>query len=125
MVALTKGQAGKVWLTLSEKATLDNPNFLFIATHKTTKQDVKVVLKAADDLSPATSRFNAWEISSDAFEDAKAGQYDYMVYEQESDDNTDPAQAGAVVEIGLMDLYSETPEVERVIRETSQTFTVR
>lgn len=88
-------------LTLTELATLTEPNFLFAFTHVVTKDVVAFVKTTADDESNYADRYNQFTIDpSTVFAGMQPGEWHYAVYEQESADNLDPALATGLLETG-------------------------
>lgn len=91
-------------MTLKEKATLSNPNYLFIFTGVQEEKDYAVILT---DTSSYTDRYNQFTLTEGPAGDVDFkydGEYDYVVYEQSSPTNIDPDQATGEVERGVMRL---------------------
>lgn len=107
MLQLTKGQTDeKIVVTLNELKTLDDPFYLFVFTHVTTKEVVSFVV--GEDESEYPERYNQFDINTEAlFEESTYGEWHYEVYEQNSDTNTDTSLTTGLVEIGKMRLFSE------------------
>lgn len=103
MIQLVKGINKNVVLTLTEFTTLVDEYYLFVFLHVTTKQIVSFVLPMSDDLSTHQWRYNEFLIAASHFNDAPVGKYQYHIYEQTSDINTDPTGL-TLVETGKMDL---------------------
>lgn len=90
-------------VTLTERVSINNPYFLFVFEHVTTKQVFKFVLNSANDLSAYPDRFNQFQINVPTLmPSAPEGDYRYSVYEQSSSSNTDVALTGALLEVGQM-----------------------
>jgi hypothetical protein len=112
MQRLVRGATSNIVVTLFEKTTLEDPNYLFVFTHTTDKQEVKFIKGSADELSLFPERFNEYEVSSTLFENKSAGQWLYQVYEQASAVNL--ITTGLTeVENGRMDLVTDD-ELERL-----------
>lgn len=106
MLELHTGQSGeKIIVTLTELATLDSPNYLFVFEHVLTKAIIAFV--AGADESLFTYRFNQFDIDTSVlFLDKPSGEWHYRAYEQASDSNTDPDLAlQPALEFGKMLLY--------------------
>jgi hypothetical protein len=96
-------------LTLTETASISDPNFLFVFTHVLTKEKVKFVKATSQDESSYTTRYNQFTIDpSVVFLDAPIGEWHYKVYEQVSSTNTDEDLTGDILEYGKMILDRET-----------------
>ena len=118
MIRLTKGETQSVYLTLTEKATLNNPYWLFEFISKDTGNKTYVL---ADDFSGNTARFNSFTFSEGSTATASggftldAGTYDYQVWETQYQ-SFDTASASNIVEIGLMTIVGTvsnyTPEYD-------------
>lgn len=77
----------RIVVTLEEDRTIDNPWYHFAFTHIATKEVVRFAIEATADLSSYKRRFNEFEVNTSVlFEDAKAGQYTYDVYEAATDE---------------------------------------
>lgn len=104
MIVLYKYDAQEIYLTLTEKQELSNPNYLFVFKSRSTNQEVKFVLLNVDDMSLHKSRYNKFHISvNDYFLNEQTGDYTYSVYEQTSTTNIDPNNLH-LLENGLMQL---------------------
>lgn len=82
-------------LTLTELSTLVNPIYLLVFVCDMTRDVQAIVLP---DMSNRKGRYNLFELSGTFFNNE--GWHSYTVYEQESEDNTDPAQTTGIVERG-------------------------
>ena len=103
MIRLTKGETETIYLTLSEKQTITDANFLCVFQSRSTNEKVKFILLNADDNSNFKARYNEFEIVVNThFSNKEEGWYKYTIYEQASSSNLVEANAGAVVETGLM-----------------------
>lgn len=109
MILLKKGQsAEQIVVTLTEKRTLEDGNYLFVFTHVLTRSVVNKIYSFLSDASAFTDRFNQFEIDTDTvFSDQPIGQWNYDVYEQVSGVNTDVTGL-MKVETGIMQLKPET-----------------
>lgn len=77
----------RIVLTLEEDRTIDSPWYHFVFTHIATKKEVRFAVDAASDMSSYKRRFNEFQINTAVlFEDARAGQYSYDVYEAATDE---------------------------------------
>lgn len=96
-------------LTLTEKATLQAPYYLFVFTHVTTKEVVAFIKSFVEDESAYQRRYNQFTINpSVVFADTQPGEWHYRVFEQESAVNEDPDSSGAVLEYGKLMLKRAT-----------------
>jgi hypothetical protein len=123
MIQLTKGVTEFIYITLTEKQTLTNPNYLFVFKNRSTNNDVKFVLLNAADVSTHKERYNKFSIKVDKYFSSKPkGQYSYSVYEQTSTSNQDTTGLNEL-ESGIMWLN----DAENVYTEyqTNDTFKVR
>lgn len=115
MLNLTKGQVSEnIIVTLTEKATLDEPYYLFIFVHTLTKQEVTKIFAPADDESDYPDRYNKFTIDTSVLFPAATspvGEWLYEAYEQESAVNVDPTLATSLVESGKLILYPATADV--------------
>jgi hypothetical protein len=123
MLQLTKGQTQNIILTLTEKQTLTNPNYLFVFENRSTNTDIKFVKLNNTDISPYKDRYNEFSIVVNSyFNTALNGQYTYTIYEQTSTTNTDPTGLN-LLESGIMELSGTT--ISFTEYETTSTFTIR
>jgi hypothetical protein len=103
MIKLTKGNTETLILTLKEKQTILDANFLMVFQSRTTNDKVKFVFVNSADQSLYQDRYNQFSLVVNTyFANVEEGWYTYKVYEQASTSNTNEANAGAVVETGLM-----------------------
>ena len=92
-------------LTLKEKQTLTNPNYLFYFKSRGTNQEVAFVVLNTADTSGYKDRFNEFTIDvNDYFQDSPEGDWEYKIYEQTSTSNVDPDLATNLLEVGIMRL---------------------
>jgi len=103
MIQLIKGQNKNVVLTLTEFTTLVDAYYLFVFMHVTTKQIINIILPMSADISTHQWRYNEFEFAASYFDDSPVGKYQYHIYEQESDTNTNTTGL-TLVETGKMDL---------------------
>lgn len=102
MILLTKGTASTMILTLAEKQTITDANFLFVFTSRITNEQVKFVLVTSSDVSTNKTRWNEFEITVNTYFNSHGeGWWLYEIYEQESTTNTDPTGLD-MVESGVM-----------------------
>lgn len=111
MIVLTKATAtSNISLTLTEKVTISNPNFLFEFINDAS--NVKYYVISAD-TSSYTERYNQFEITEGASDPTNGslilgleGFYTYNIYEQASSTNLDPTGL-TIVETGKMKLLGD------------------
>jgi len=109
MLQITKGETKNWYLTLTEKVTVSPVYFLFSFTHRLTYTKTNVLLT---DISSYPERYNKFTVIEGTTFDIYSGEYDYKVYAQTSDTNTDPDSANELVEEGVLKVNeSEQPEV--------------
>ena len=83
MINLTKGQTQNIYLTLTEKQLLTDPNYLFRFINRSSNEEVKFVLLNATDTSLFKDRYNKFSIITDTyFSSSVNGMYVYEVYEE-------------------------------------------
>ena len=105
MIHLTKNESSEIVLTLREKQTLTNPNYLFYFKSRGTNQEVAFVVLNTADTSGYKDRFNEFTIDvNDYFQDSPEGDWEYKIYEQTSTSNVDPDLATNLLEVGIMRL---------------------
>jgi len=123
MIQLTKGATQFMYLTLTEKELLTNPNYLFIFTNRSSNVEVKFVLLNASDVSLFKDRYNKFSLVTNTyFGSSLIGQYDYQVYEQVSTTNTNPSGLN-MLESGIM-MLNEADNVYTSY-QTTDTYKIR
>jgi hypothetical protein len=126
MIHLKKGETSRIILTLSEMATLNSPNYLFVFQSRTSNDQVKFVILNSADQSNYKDRFNAFNIIvDDHFEDMNVGGWSYKVYEQVSTTNLDPALSTGLLETGQMTLSEATIEPFKTYKTAPKTYKTR
>lgn len=124
MLKFTKGTTATIYVTLKEKQTILDANFLFVFQSRTTNEKVKFVLVNSADQSQFQDRYNQFSIVVNTYFSTKEeGWYTYKAYEQASTSNTDESLAGAIVETGLMFL-ADTDSVSTTTYNNNTTFKV-
>ena len=92
-------------VTLTEKVSISNANYLFVFEHIQTRNIVAFIKLSADDVSPYKGRYNQFVIDpSVVFNAQPIGQWNYRIYEQVSAINTDTNSTGSLLEVGKMKL---------------------
>lgn len=125
MIHFLKGDLNNVILTLTEKQTLEDPNYLFRFVHRATNQEVKFVLLYAANISVHKQRYDQFSIDVDFhFANKQEGQWDYFIYEQESIDNIHPEETAGLLECGIMEL-KDTVSFTYTAHNPSNTFITR
>ena len=123
MIQLTKGATQYMYLTLTEKELLTNPNYLFIFKSRSTNIEVKFVLLNASDISLFKERYNKFSLTTNTyFNTSLIGQYTYEVYEQTSTSNTNPTGLN-MLESGIMMLNEAV--IVYTTYTTTDTFKIR
>lgn len=126
MIHLIKGQVNKIILTLSEKATLTSPNYLFYFKSRNTNETVAFVILNNADLSAYKERFNAFNITvSSYFANKLPGEWSYQIYEQTSSSNLIPSQATSMVESGQATLNDTSQFSFTTYSNQTNTYKVR
>ena len=125
MIYLRKGHTDQVIVTLTEKQTLSVPNYLFYFKQRSSNDVVAFVVLNAADLSAYKDRYNKFSINGVTyFASELAGEWEYMIYEQSSTTNVNPALATNLLETGIMRL-SDTDSFSFTEYSTNNTYIVR
>jgi hypothetical protein len=107
MILLQPNVINKVALTLTEKVTIANPNYLFTLTNKQSKEVVSFI---GVDSSLYKYRYNLFLIEVKAnpnllnneVELLLGDEYDYVIRQQASNSNLDPTLSGDILEVGIL-----------------------
>lgn len=112
MIYLEKGKTNNIILTLSEKAQLYSPNYLFVFTSRVTNNVIKFIILGTADLSIDKTRFNSFNIiTNNYFSNELKGEWAYTIYEQASTTNLNIKYTTSLIEEGQM-----------ILSDTSSTF---
>jgi hypothetical protein len=123
MIQLTKGVTQFMYLTLTEKELLTNPNYLFVFRSRSTNTEVKFVLLNNTDISLYKDRYNKFSLVTNTyFNSSLIGQYTYEIYEQASSSNTNPTGLN-MLESGIM-MLNEAATIFTSY-QTTDTFKIR
>jgi len=123
MIQLTKGATQFMYLTLTEKELLTNPNYLFVFRSRSTNTEVKFVLLNNADISLFKERYNKFSLVTNTyFNTSLIGQYTYEIYEQASTSNTNPTGLN-MLESGIM-MLNEAVTIFTSY-QTTDTFKIR
>jgi len=114
MIQLAEGATQYVYLTLTEKELLTDPNYLFVFQNRETNVVTKFIKLNATDVSAYKERYNKFQfVVNTLFSPTVRGEYTYSVYEQASTSNLDPTGLN-LLETGLMKISeSRTVYTER------------
>jgi hypothetical protein len=105
MITIKKGNSETIVLTLTEKQTLFNPNYLFVFKSRMPEQVVSFVLLNAADTSLYKYRYNQFSlVVNNYFSNSPQGEWRYYIYEQASATNRDETKTGGLLEEGIMRL---------------------
>ena len=121
MILINKGELNTFDLTLSEKATLSNPFYLFVFQSDITKDYTRKVIA---DTSTYQRRYNRFEITEGTdITFNPTGFYHYKIYEQTSSTNTDETQSTGLVEVGKLKVVgAETTHAKHVKTRTYKAY---
>jgi len=97
LLLLLRNQSNPIGVTASERATLDDPFFLFVFENEATREVSKLF---SAKLNLSKRRYDLFEITLPSDVDLRAGSYQYSIYEKSSDANTDIPDTSPL-EIGL------------------------
>ena len=123
MIQLTKGATQFMYLTLTDKELLTNPNYLFVFRSRSTNTEVKFVLLNNTDISLFKERYNKFSLVTNTyFNTSLIGQYTYEIYEQASTSNTNPTGLN-MLESGIM-MLNEAVTIFTSY-QTTDTFKIR
>ena len=128
MLNITKNLEEHLYFTATENATIVNPFFLFVFTHKTTGEEI--ICNAFN--SSLTGRYNyltdvklesGYEFPiTEAFTNATLGFWGYTIYQKES--LADFTKTGVILETGFMVLHPESVTLPTEYTEQSNIFKV-
>jgi hypothetical protein len=121
MILLKPNIVNKVALTLWERATIIAPYYLFTLTSKQSKEVVSFI---GVDSTTHVYRYNLFLIEvktnpnllNNEVNLTLGDEYDYVIREQSSSTNLNPALAGGIVEVGILtynNQYATRTEYER------------
>lgn len=115
MILINPNTINKVVLTLNEKQTISNPDWLFEFINDTTGE---IKIFHATDISLATARYNEFIVTDNSIENPyngtmnfrPVGYWSYTIYEMNATSpiDLDPANAVGIVEIGKVYINGET-----------------
>jgi len=126
MIYFDKNSINKITLTLTEKAILNSPNYLFVFKSRNSNDIIKFVVLNSADISTAKIRCNIFNINGASyFSNALVGEYTYEVYEQVSTTNTDISLTSGLLENGQMTLSDSSEFSFTTYQNQSNTFKVR
>jgi len=117
MITIAQGTLNKIILTLTEKATLSNPVFLFQFTNDQTRQAYFFI---AADQSQFTYRYNEFQVTEKSSPNllngevslSTLGDYHYAVFEQNSSANLDPILAHSLLKTGKLTVLNGSSPTE-------------
>lgn len=112
MQIINKGQSNKFVVTLKEKQTLTNPYYLLEFTNKVEKVPYYFI---GTDVSGFPERFNQFNIiEGTTIRLDEEGEYDYRIFEQLSNSNTNPALCDNLIPLEVGMVYVKgTPTIQK------------
>ena len=126
MIHLIKGQTNSVVLTLSEKCTLSSPNYLWVCKSRNTNETISFIIIGSADISTFPIRYNKFNIvTSNYFASSTNGEWTYVIYEQTSSTNLNPALATGIVEKGQFTLNDNSQFSFNAYNSANNTYKVR
>lgn len=126
MIHFIKGEVKQIILTLTEKATLASPHYLFYFKSRNSNETVAFVILNNADLSGYKERFNAFNITVNSyFTNSLPGEWEYKIYEQTSTSNLVPANATTLLERGQASLNDTSQFSFTTYNDQTNTYKVR
>lgn len=117
MINLTKGATETIYFTGTELATISNPYFLFIFTHRVTGE--QVIFNVTN--TSTTARYDKFSlVVNSKFANSTDGYFSYIVIEKATSTDTDTT--GTIVEQGYMVLNPSVPFAPVEYSEQVNTF---
>jgi hypothetical protein len=115
MVYIQQSSGNITVLTLTEKCTLDDPEFLFMFENDETHNQYTFIAQDNSDFPLRYNRFTIVEKANPNTLNSEVrlpdvGMYHYTVYEQSSTTNLNVDNALGIVEIGKAKVYGEESE---------------
>lgn len=108
MLLFTKGLGDQNFVvTLTEKATIPNPNFLFVFKAVTGQDEKKVIFRDIDNLSTSPERYDEFSLKVDAIftKSTDAAQWQYRAYQLViAERPTPPVDTLVLLETGKMQI---------------------
>lgn len=122
MLNITKGNTEHLFFTGTENATINNPYFLFVFTHKTTLEEVKILLAKVVGATP-TLRYDEVQFDTDDFFlNSTLGFWGYEIYQKST--NTSFTKTGLILEYGFMVLNPASVTLPTEYTDQLNTFKV-
>lgn len=115
MLQVTKGATNTLILTLAEKTTLTNPYYLFYVVGSDQQVVTWIARPTATD-----SRKDTFTFIEGTTATLTEQIYQYYVYEQTSNSNTNPALATSLVEKGQMKVNDVSQQAYQMPTNTTQ-----
>lgn len=106
MIWIKKSTTNIVIVTLWERVTLTAPHYLLTVYSEQSKVTAAVVLS---DVSSFPERYQQFSIREPQDLNLIPARYRYSFYEQSSPTNLDPAQAGTLLETGILTCWEDQP----------------
>lgn len=100
MVVITQGQNSTLYLTGTEKVTLNPPYYFLFNLVSREHRDVSASFLLSD-TSSFPIRYNEFAITSVQAATLLTGEHKFTLYAQSSSSNTDPDLANEAVEVGV------------------------
>jgi hypothetical protein len=101
MLIIDTTQLSTLYVTATEKVTLNPPYYFLLSLNNREERDITYNILVTD-LSSFPTRYNEFAITTAQSSAWEKGEYKYTIYAQTSAVNTDPTLANEAVESGVL-----------------------
>jgi hypothetical protein len=101
MLIIDTTQLSTLYVTATEKVTLNPPYYFLLSLNNREERDITYNILVTD-LSSFPTRYNEFAITTAQSANWEKGEYKYTIYAQTSAVNTDPTLANQSVETGIL-----------------------
>lgn len=128
MINIIKDLTEDIYFTASENATLTNPYFLFVFTHKTTLEEISFIgtnistTNRVNLIDQALLPGNEFYGINAVFGNSTLGFWGYEIYQKSID--TDFTKTGLILESGFMTLHPASVTLPTEYTDQSNTFKI-
>lgn len=119
MIVINRGQENEFVMTLNDRVTISNPEFLMALYGKSQQPLIKFFLTDKS----TSDRYNEFSLVEGTDETIPAGQYTYRVYQKANQDDEDIPSSDNIVEEGILkSVVSGNVEVEYSRNDSSKVY---
>lgn len=99
----------KLYFTLSENTSIQNPFYLLVINHYTTGKKYQIILP--ENISQYPERIDEFLLDTQIFKDMEVGQYSYAAFQSETEPDNE-SSLGKPIEVGMLKIIDNNSNAD-------------